>query len=77
MYKVNFWNLPVPVETPKKHKPPTKCDLCGKKIEDGDYYYGGYDRLKIYLETCDNMRCHQWLVHKKRGKRINGTTSSS
>ena len=61
----------IPVE---KYKPPTKCTFCGKKIEDGDFFYAGYDGHRIYSETCDNIRCHQWFTHKVRKKRIDYNT---
>lgn len=61
-------------EEAKMYKPPTVCTFCHKKIEDGDFFYGGYDQHKIYSETCDHIRCHQWLVQKIRKKRIDDKT---
>ena len=54
-----------------EYKPPSKCTFCGKDIKDGDHFHAGYDRYKIYSETCDDIRCYQWLEHKVRKKRIN------
>ena len=75
MYTVNmfgntWWNQQVKNATPTEHRPPEKCDFCAIKIESGDFYYGGYDANKIYAETCENIRCHQWLITKKRGKKL-------
>ena len=62
-------------ENAKKYKPPKMCTFCTKKIEDGDFFYAGYDRNKIYAETCDHIKCYQWLVKdwRVRKKRISDT----
>lgn len=69
MYNVNMagmWGIPVKKEEPKEAKEPDRCDHCIKKIEEGDYYYVGYDSNDIYAETCTHFRCTQWFKHKAR-----------
>lgn len=52
-----------------KYKSPDKCVFCSRKIEDGDFFNVGYDRYKIYAETCDRIHCKQWLKWKMRRKK--------
>lgn len=68
-FNQNWW------ATPKKdegYKAPDKCTFCGVEIKDGDFFYAGVDSHKIYSETCDNLKCHTWLVQKIRIKKMPG-----
>jgi len=68
---INWWTQQTNRNKAKreKWKPPEKCTFCGKKIEDYDYFNVGYDRYKIYAETCDDIKCKQWLKWKARRKK--------
>ncbi len=69
-YNPNWWaQQSKKKEEKKKRKPPDKCVFCGRKIEVGDYFNIGYDRYRIYAETCDHIHCKQWLKWKVRGKK--------
>lgn len=66
----NWW-----AEQQKKkesYKAPDKCTFCNRKIEDGDFFYVGRDKNKIFAETCDNLKCHTWLKYKLRLKKMAG-----
>ena len=69
MYNVNMWGqwgITPPTPEVEKHKDPDSCDFCAIGIDDGDYYWGGYDVNYIYAECCDGHRCKQWLEHRVR-----------
>ncbi len=78
MYTVNmysgahFWYQKPKTPVKPTYKAPEKCIFCGKKIEDRDYFYAGYDQHRIYAETCDDIKCHQWLENKIKVKKIKG-----
>lgn len=59
-------------EEKAKYKAPDSCTFCSNKIEDGDYFYAGYDDNRIYAETCDAFQCHKWLKWKARIRRMAG-----
>lgn len=57
-------------EEKKEYVPPNKCLVCGCEIKDGEFFNAGYDEHKIWLETCDEIICKQWIkwsVRKKKG----------
>ena len=69
-YNPNWWAQQQAKKKEKKEwTPPDKCTFCGRKIEDGAYFNAGYDEHKIYAETCDHIRCKQWLKWKVRRKK--------
>jgi hypothetical protein len=62
----------LPPATPAKPPEPKeieRCEFCTTKIEEGDYYYVGYDENKIYAEICTDFKCTQWLKWKARQKK--------
>lgn len=67
----NWWTQQANKNKAKRaeHKPPDKCAFCGRKIEEYDYFNAGYDEHKIYAETCDRIRCKQWLKWKVRRRK--------
>ena len=72
LFQNNWWNQQR--NKKKEYMPPEKCTFCNKKIEDGDHFHAGYDEHRIYAETCDDLKCHTWLKHKVRKKKVDKDT---
>jgi len=72
MWGQNWWQKQQNKGAAVNYKPPDKCTFCNKEIKEGEYFYGGYDKHKIYSETCDSLNCHQWLVVKRRVRKWPG-----
>jgi hypothetical protein len=70
----NWWYQQQQNKKPTKCKfvAPNACIFCSKRIDEGDFFYVGYDEHNIYAETCDNLRCHTWLVKKGRFRKAQG-----
>ena len=72
-YNPNWWSIykkkAEKEKKEKEYKTPDKCIPCGCKIKEDDFYNGGYDEHKIWLETCDNSRCKQWLKWSVRKRK--------
>jgi len=72
MYNANMagmWGIPPAKTPPKEAEEPNNCSFCACRIEEGDYYWIGYDEHKIYGECCDSHFCKQWLENKARLKK--------
>ena len=73
-YNANWWSNynKKKKDEKKEYVPPNKCIVCSCEIKDGDWFNAGYDKHKIWLETCDKIRCKQWIewkVRKKKGRK--------
>jgi hypothetical protein len=72
MWGQNWWQKQQNKEAAVNYQPPDKCTFCSIEIKEGDYFYAGYDRYNIYSETCDNVKCYQWLEKRRRVRKYPG-----